>query len=703
MAGYSLAGFLWAKWFFLRVQDHQWTGAVLSLPALFGAKAAPAAPSRKPWRALIRKEFQLHQINLLIGGLLLLGHLVVIIVRRTNAAYFGMHREEAMIWEAWPLVWLSMPLLIGAMAVAEERKLGTLEPFLCLPVTRRREFWVKFIVVMFLGVSLGGVMPLLVEWLGSLIGLNHRIFDTAMVFNGKFVTLAAEVLAFSAGLAFVALYASTLTRNLLQALGLAVVLSVFSSFVIEVAAGNGSFMRDQLALLWTGPLIGLVGWPVMVGTIIALAFKNFKQPNVGGKVWSRNALTVVAALVFTTGSTTVIYHRVWELWMRDEPVHRPWSEPVVFDLRSKTNGFTEKLFNACPLRAAAILADGELWLRQRKVLLNNLELEGQVREGYRTEGSWREGFVAGINWREVVASEGGCFATQSDGSLWDLSEVQPGTSGSEPKLFGGSHDWKKISGAGGHFTALKTDGTLWQWGYKRVLPTKQVSLERIAAPVQVGNDSDWTAICDSPRTTAAVKNDGSIWRFGRIHETGRKAGETADQIAERPEPWLSSSGQHPWFLSLNSSASAIAAVCRDGTLWVGGSYFFENYRMILPRESAARARREMVRLENTRYWKEVRFVGWESLVALNQSGALWSWTRRFSDGGEIMGAEMPSQYSKWVSASPFDNDSFLALASDGKICLWGKPQWNLGDFTDRLEKLLGPSRIKARTIAEIRR
>ncbi|HET7626710.1 MAG TPA: hypothetical protein VFM25_15755, partial [Verrucomicrobiae bacterium] len=139
---YSIAGFLWARKYFLRVQDTQWTGGMISFSTRSGSEKIADKDTdsrgRKPFRALLWKEFQFQQVNLLIAGLLLVSHLIVIIVRRVSADYFLAHYSAAMIWESWPILWLAMPLLIGGAAIAEERKLGTLESFLCLPVARRR-------------------------------------------------------------------------------------------------------------------------------------------------------------------------------------------------------------------------------------------------------------------------------------------------------------------------------------------------------------------------------------------------------------------------------------------------------------------------------------------------------------------------------------------------------------------------------------
>ena len=87
-------------------------------------------------------------------------------------------RLEFVLEIFWGL-WLVMPMLVGAAAVAEERKLGTLAGQFCLPVKRRTQFAVKFRVVMLLSILFGVVMPLLLE--GSRILPDiHQITNPVM-------------------------------------------------------------------------------------------------------------------------------------------------------------------------------------------------------------------------------------------------------------------------------------------------------------------------------------------------------------------------------------------------------------------------------------------------------------------------------------------------------------------------------------------
>ena len=42
-----------------------------------------------------------------------------------------------MTLEMVPMLWLAMPLLIGSVSIAEERKLGMFQSSMCLPASRR--------------------------------------------------------------------------------------------------------------------------------------------------------------------------------------------------------------------------------------------------------------------------------------------------------------------------------------------------------------------------------------------------------------------------------------------------------------------------------------------------------------------------------------------------------------------------------------
>ena len=703
MIFYSAAGYYWSKKYFLRVQDTQWTGGLVSLPALLGSKTAAsdhlAVRTHKPFRALVRKEIQSHQVNLFIAGLLLLTHVAVILVRLIWMGYFDTHRSAGMIWESWPLIWLAMPVLIGGAAVAEERKLGTLENFLCLPTTRRREFAVKFFTVLFFGILLGGVVPLLVEWAGTLIGLPRNVFDVSMSFNWKLVSLASELMFGAAGLAAVAFFASTLTRNLLQAIGLAMVLSLFSVFILTltVSIGSGQIFGEGLYWLWRGPLIGVIGWPVTVGTVIALAFKNFKELNPGAKIWWRNLRTIFLALFLTALSTSVIYHRVWEMWLPEEPYHQGWYAHAFWNADKGLYSARPVQMESCFWRQAVVLPHGRLWLRQSKVVTNQLlEFEGRYFESARTGGPLKSGFVERNQWREVAVSVAGTFAIQTNGSLWDLTDLEPGINSSTTQMrrVGEETGWEKISGSPSfnHFVGLKSDGSLWEWGTTFVQSNKRSLPRNIVSPVRVGSDADWIAISDAANSSVAMKADGSLWRWGRVAMVRTNNAWIGD-FSDVPRRWLSFPQQKP--VAISYDGNTVAAVCQDGSLWVGGE-LRQNFGAP---DLIAVAHGQMVRIGAGQHWQEAKW-NWNQELVARSVNRLWKWNAyemRWSNDEPTSPPVLQSKYFDWIAIGSSGN-GFYALSGDGKLCQWGS---DCSSYYPDSRNFLMPTRIKARTVASL--
>ena len=221
------------------------------------------------------------------------------------------------------VVWLFMPLLIGCTAVAEERRLGTLEGQLCLPATRRRQFLIKFFSAMLLSVVFGAVVPVILE--GSRILPDFDPFDWASSFDHpdgyypQFGPYLGELLSSTiplfglAGIAALtgtmAFYASTLARNTLQSLAPSLLGLLAVSLVWKAAANTEELFG---VVLWRGPLAHLLGVPVFAAAFAGLMYWNFKRVLVDGMVWRRNALVLLLTLAFVTTATAALYHRVWE-------------------------------------------------------------------------------------------------------------------------------------------------------------------------------------------------------------------------------------------------------------------------------------------------------------------------------------------------------------------------------------------------------
>ena len=144
------------------------------------------------------------------------------------------------------MLWLVMPVVIGSMAVAEERRLGVMEGQLCLPVSRRVQFAIKAILTLFLGIFLGGVMPMLIEKIGIAWPVRSNRFSTEQ--GSSF--LALGIVASAAWLALVSFFASTLARTFLQAVGFAIVTFIgwavlVSGFAVSHRLFYGSFPTNS--------------------------------------------------------------------------------------------------------------------------------------------------------------------------------------------------------------------------------------------------------------------------------------------------------------------------------------------------------------------------------------------------------------------------------------------------------------------------
>ena len=200
MAGvYIVAGFWFAHRLFHRAQDAAWTGGVVAFSKwrYFESSSESSASTRhrRPLGALVKKELQLQSITWFCAAAFLALHLAVIVMRKIHGSF----EHDSLAGEAseffWTL-WLIMPLIIGGTVVAEERRLGVTEGQFCLPASRWFQFALKFFPTIFVGILLGGCVPLLLEGFAAWIGAPNPDFNPssqdhdivpAIVF---FVTLA---------------------------------------------------------------------------------------------------------------------------------------------------------------------------------------------------------------------------------------------------------------------------------------------------------------------------------------------------------------------------------------------------------------------------------------------------------------------------------------------------------------------------------
>ena len=693
---YILAGVQLSRWLFLRAQDVSWTGGNIVMPEVRGLRGWFAERMshrcRRPRAALFAKEFQLHQSLLVIAGVLALAHLAFIVMR---PAAGGFHTSSTMgsldfvanaFWVLWPVM---MPLLIGCAAVAEERKLGTLEAQLCLPVRRRTQFAIKFTVALVLVILLGVLVPFFLEGKRILPDFGGTNFDRkfspellgfyAAMAHGNLVVAVLKaiealnpllpflpMLLVATSLLVVSFYASTLVRNTLQAFAPAVLgtLLAWGLLVGAVWIGDASH-------LWRGWLIYLLGVPALTLTLAGLMYWNFKRVLVGWPVWRRNLFTFLTVLASVAALTSLIYNRVWEFLTPEKPASGPprLTQAQAAMMRSLGTGLVLPL------------PDGRIRIDHYKLAAPTLGAM-LTRDWKVTELFPGGRFLEGSNWTSVAFFSWDVAAIQRDGSLWTLQPrtdpsrqgpQQTGSNSASLKMLrlGADRNWKSVAGR----LALKTDGTLWRLGGGRISLETRTNWPGFRAfePKRLGNDSDWAelGLVSWPSPVVLRKTDGRAW-IGHVNSYNRKA-EVLDLDEETSftrskihdgQGWRGMT----WAQSDDLGNSFQVGVRQDGTFRVCSGY---RHRPPTGGRSGSWELTEFdLQLGKESDWRAVA-GGSVGVVTLKTDGSLWRWNfpvdpvqRPDAARATRLGAQ-----SDWVAAVSTQN-GITSLAADGSLWLW---------------------------------
>ncbi len=702
---YSVAGCVWAWRQFLRLQEAAWTGGVIT----FRGWRAPVGASRtsirtrRPLAAIFWKELQLQQIGLMGIGWLFVLHLGVVAARKTGFHAVGETMHTAL--QAFGVLWLMMPLLAGGPSVAEERKLGTSEGNLCLPISSRAQFVIKLLFALALGGLLSPALLWTAEGIGSAVGADAGVSALEIPFNGQ--TLGVLCLFFSA-LSLIAFYASTLARSLVQALAAGVIMA-FGVWLIIASAPSRVTMFG--AVLWQGALVYYLGLPTLVGTFLWLGYSNFRRQSESWRLWLRNVLGLMASLALIAGFTVAVYNRAWELITPLEPAHGPARLAAVGPITLDSYGGSG---------VAAILPDSRLWVDRIGYDPGPLLLAFGEDNGIRVGGKWMSlsgnQMVGGSNWVDAVANLRETVAIRSDGTLWVSEKPRhpwEGNSGEwtdrrEPPVeeaaglvrFGDGTNWQRVVRLGGgdllSVILLNQEGTLWRWGAQPfAAKTREWPGLRSFEPHRLGTDSDWARIFSANDSVYAWKRDGGAWV---IHHPGRELRATElvpeEGIAiERVEGFDTMKWRSQAWCSLTSGWPQHAAVREDGTLWAWN---------IKPPPESKYGQAPMVgpavRIGSDADWTAVS-GGFGRLAALKADGSLWEW-REWGFGHRHEAAleqaiKAPVRlgvHNDWVAIG-YAMGGIVSLAADGSLWYW----WDRGvDHYDPSTALLRPSRKPAK-------
>jgi ABC-type transport system involved in multi-copper enzyme maturation permease subunit len=692
---YSIAGFFFARRLYFHAQDVGWSGGVITLPEwkLFSARPATSEEvrERKPIFALLKKELLLQQ-GVLTGAIgVLVLHAGIIGLRAVHHFQKDSAGDEltSIIWMAW----LVLPALLGSIAVAEERKIGVVESQFCQPVSRRVQFTIKFLVTLFLGIFLGGVMPMLLEKIGLAIGTQNSMFATEGHPTGILpIAFLIGCIATATWLTLVSFFASSVAKNFLQAIGIALVTFVLFMLCIPAIANLRTFFTGSVDGPFLLPLI--IAIPTIPIALAWLAYRNYAHFREGWPLWRRNLLGLAGAILFIFISSNAIYGRAWEAFMPAEPAHGPAKLSLANPPELRNETYANLLVR---------LPEGRVWF-------DYLSNRFPWNEGLHWSNFWLffnplprsagpQKFIAGNNWLdasarhvdETVEGAGGARDTvhitgyadtvgiQRDGTLWASDQINQ-TSWEPDKLVrvGDETNWQQLV-RGHNITSvllLKNDGTLWRWGTNHFnfgeWPEKWPGLKAFT-PYQIGTDSDWTGIWCLRGSYLARKVDGTVWRIGWPQKDG--TGEVVKLNSSDLNHIVTEN------FSKGGFGEGTAYVRRDGTLWYYGD---------LRGPGPNNTRFVNMQCSHDTNWVAVANT-WDWMVAIKNDGTLWQWlpkeVRYFTPSEDL--TALPTRlgiHNDWISLTVVEG-GIVSLAADGSLWFWPNPNfYNYSALLTRLPK-----------------
>jgi hypothetical protein len=621
---YSLAAFMGAWWLFYRAQEVGWTGGTIAFPGWrAGDIARPGNRSRHPLSALVCKEIQLHQVGLAgMAGLFLL-HLGAVLWRKHGGKSLNDTLKTGL--DVFGGMWFLVPLLIGGTSVAEERKLGTMQSNLTLPVSRRVQFVVKLLTVLLIGGLLSAVLLWTAEGIGSALGANCGV----EILKTPFTTEALSTLCWLfLGWSLICFFGSTLVGGLIQSFAASVLTGAALCVSAALVTWLASVLEEKFGIvLVSRSSLSSISLPSLVLTIALLSHRNFKDVSESWQLWRRNLLTFLCVSLGIVAVTSSLYNRAWEFLM-PEAAHGPARI-------SATNPPKIESLNSEGSQMNVLMPDGKIWENSVH------RVEVRIWFGFPLGGKWvtRPGnhFRSGSNWKDAFSNFRETVAIRDDGTLW-VSE--------KPSLTWHLENERRV------FETLKT------------FPL-----------VQYGTETNWRSVVPNgwgTRTVVLLKQDGTLWFWS----------PTAARIKEdttNPRPWPGLRAFEPRRLGIGSNWNRIIAQGGGVHAWTDeGKHWIISPadRNVQPPEVELAPGMVMDRwYPNLDHFKFRSLAGvWNFEAGLDENGRLWTWAEQRKQPVRI-GAD-----SDWTSLA-CDNSRLVARKADGSLWAWvfGNPrkEWRL--------------------------
>lgn len=263
---------------------------------LFGGFAGPFA-------SLVAKEVRLQQMSFLLAGFFCLVVVAGAFLSRSRAMW-----GESILEVDFTLYFLILPLLAGAIAVAEERAWGVADWQLTLPPSALKQWSAKMLVTLATSLGLGLLLPAVIFFAATRLA-GHGLFGFPaspgfLPFPVMLILWLWQLL-----LLQVAVYAGSGRASTLKAILLAFAMVLaglclcFLSWlkIAHLIRGESASLQPLLSWEWQEEALAGVGLLVLLGVIQWFAFANYRQS--GGAIpgWSRlgqGAAVMVIVVLF---------------------------------------------------------------------------------------------------------------------------------------------------------------------------------------------------------------------------------------------------------------------------------------------------------------------------------------------------------------------------------------------------------------------
>jgi hypothetical protein len=228
LAGVSAVGAVMGWRTFARLQAIEGEGTDIEIPSTSKRTASATVTRHHPLRTLIAKELRLQQLAIVIAVLWAVAY-AVIKAAGSERMLAPRAPEVTLLTVLTVFYALALPAVIGSLACAEERNIGTLESHLLLPISATKQWVLKVAIAFGLALTLAVILP---------IALAHAFNDVVVIFGPR-GRISTEALVVIGGITAGSLYVSTLARSGIRALvGSLIAFGVYG-FVVEMTIESG--------------------------------------------------------------------------------------------------------------------------------------------------------------------------------------------------------------------------------------------------------------------------------------------------------------------------------------------------------------------------------------------------------------------------------------------------------------------------------